>query len=312
MPTFMQSLANNPGGIYNPYPQQDTSFSDVLNLSNQVKERDLQDFMKKAQFMSDLSLRQNRMQRIYDMQDAASQQQDKSTGTVMGHDPYAEMTAYERGELGVRQQAAKQQTDIESQRLSQQGRLGQEAIDVRSAQERLNQQKSDQISAQKQADMQHKIDESNSKIELAQRTLADRTKTTEEHLANQKEYQSLIEERHKLEMARKDATHKDEMDKANRTFQENQRMHDAQIKNYEDIIKKRGQPTTSITDINPEQTRRVTTTTRGEQRNAPSKQEDGTYNVTGRNGKQYNIQASQLGDWMQNHDISTQSLDQQQ
>jgi len=250
MPTF--ATGTPPSGIYNPFPQQHDDYSDILNLSNQIKNRDLQDFKEKAQFMSDLSLRQNRLQRIYDNALNQNQSSQSSQGsqpnTVMGFDPN-QMTGYQKGELGIRQQ----QANTESQRQQQQGQLGQQALSIKSAQEQLNQQKSDQINAQKTADLQRKTDEANQKLALSQQALQDKTKSAEDHLQAQKDYQVAVEERHKLEM-----------DSKQHQFDVTTEQHNRQIKDLEDKLKQASK-TTTITKISPDQQTKTTTTTKGDQ-----------------------------------------------
>src|SRR5574340_1064509 len=136
MPTFMESLASNPGGgIYNPYPG---SSDDALKIVNQLKDREMQDFKNKAAFMSDLSLQQDRMRRIFDMQYGTKPGEQVGQGSQPGQpggmnvvmqDPNM-MTGYQKGELGIRQA----ELAMNKEKLAQQGKMGQEALDIRSAQ----------------------------------------------------------------------------------------------------------------------------------------------------------------------------------
>ena len=284
MPNFTQNLASNPSsGIYGSIaPSQPP---DVLNLFNKVRDRDLNDFYKKADFMSNLSLKQDRLKRIYDQQD----NQTQPMNTVLGRDPNT-MSPYEKGELSIRQQ----QIGQEGQRLAQQGKLGQEALDIKQQQEKLNQQKSDQIHEQKMADMQRKIDESNQRIQLAQQALQQKTDNAEAQLAAHKELAAAMEERHKLELAQKQA----QFDKTS-----------AQHQQTIDALNKRLQQqsrTRTTTQINPEGTERTTTTERGNAIGAPVKNPDGTYTVTAPDGSKGIIPADKLDDWMKNHHPGSQ------
>lgn len=194
--SFMSSLAANPSssGIYGQSGQQD----DILGIVNQLKDREWRDFQNKANFMSDLSIKQDRMRRLFDTEGQQEQQPQQPMNTVMGRDPN-EMTGYQKGELGIRQQ----QLGQEQQKIAQAGRLGQERINIQSEQQDLNQQKSDQINATKQADMQRKISESDKKIALAQQALEQRTDNAEAQLQARRDLAAATEERHKLELENK-------------------------------------------------------------------------------------------------------------
>lgn len=283
--TFMQSLASNPSGsgIYGQ-PQQ----MDALGIVNQLRDRDEQDFEKRAQFMSDLSMKQDRLRCIYDQQDQAKQEaRQPLMNTVLGQDPNA-MTGYQKGELGVRQQQfgldkqkLAQEGGLEQQKLAQQGKLGQQALDIRSAQEELNRQKSDQINAQKTADMQRKIDESNKKIELAQQALQQRTDNAEAQLQAHKDLSAAMEERHKLELEQKDAQ-----------FQVTSKQHQDTIDRLQSQLDQSKHTKTTI-EINPDGTQRTTETSRGSAAE--------TVRVVGKDGKTYEIPKDKLDDWNKNH-----------
>ena len=281
----MSNLAANPSGsgIYGqPNPMTDDN---ALGIVNQLKDREMKDFMAKANFMSDLSLKQDRMKRIYDVQDQLQQQAMPQSGQpniVMGKDPNA-MTGYEKGELGVRQQGL----NLESQRLAQTGKLGQEALDVKSAQEKLNQQKSDQANAAKQADMERKINEANQKIELAQQALQQKTANAEAQLQAHKDLAAAMEERHKLELAQKDAQ-----------FQKISDQHQQTIDALQERLKQQGRTKTTVEQGGET---RTTTTERGSAIGAPVKNPDGTYTVTAPDGSKGIIPGDKLDDWMQNH-----------
>ena len=197
----MDSLAANPSsGVYGQPSKQD----DVLGIVNSLKDREMLDFKNKASFMADLELKQNRLRRLFDTETGQNQGSQQGPGgqmnTVMAKDPNS-MTGYEKGELGVRQQ----QLGLDQQKLQQQGKMGEQALDIKQQQETLNKQKSDQIDAVKQADMQRKIDESNQKIELAKQQLQQRTDNAQAQLDAHKALSDAMEERYKLEIAQKDA-----------------------------------------------------------------------------------------------------------
>jgi len=262
----MDSLASNPRGssIYNDPGIQTPQYGQTLDLVNQLKDRELRDFKDKANFMSDLSLKQDRLRSLF------NPEQQQPMNTVIGHDP-SQMTGYEKGELGIKQQ----QLGQESQRISQQGKLGEESINVRQQQEKLNQQKSDQINANKQADMQRKIDESEQKIQLAQQALNSRNTNAEAQLQAHKDLAAAMEERHKLELAQKDAQ-----------FQKVSDQHQQTIDALQAKLKQ-GAKTQTTTEINPEGNRKTVTTQRGS---------SSMIKVQGKDGQTYEIPEDKLDD----------------
>lgn len=276
----MESLAANPSGSSGIYgmPSQGSNFGsgDALSLLNQIKDREMHDFKDKANFMSDLSIRQGLRERQLfspEGQDGSNQQ---PKDVRIQQDPN-QMTAYEKGELGVRQA----DLGLRQAELAQKNKFGQEALDIKSAQEKLNQQKSDQINAQKQADMQRKIEESNQKLEIARQALEDRSATAEARLEAQKTYQAAVEERHKAEMTLKE-----------HQFNVANEQHDRQIKALEERIKQQGR-TQTTTEVNPEGNKRTTTTTRGSATQ--------TVKGIGKDGKEYDVPIDQIDDWNANH-----------
>lgn len=284
--TFMDSLANNPasGGIYGQ-PTNPTD-GDVLNVVNQMKDREMRDFKDKANFMADLSLKQEKARAIFDPSKfggpgsnqyggpggaAEAKAPNMNANTINAGDPN-QMSGYEKGELGIKQQGV----NLESQRLKQTGKLGQEALDIKTAQEKLNQQKSDQINANKQADMERKIEEANQRIELAQNALQSKNTNAEATLAAHKEMAAAVEERHKLEIA----------NMQNR-FDTTSKQHQQTIDNLSEQLKQRGRSKTT-TELNPDGTKKIVTTERGSAAD--------TINVIGKDGNQYTIPKDKLND----------------
>lgn len=134
--TFMDSLAANPTGSSNVYgsrmrPVRD-DMRDVLNISNRVKDRDMQDFMKKAQFMSELGVQQDRQRRIFDSQEPSAPQDvvfqppisDTARSLSIARDLHGVdltnrgATEYQRGQLGLRQQQLEQQRETANRKLN--------------------------------------------------------------------------------------------------------------------------------------------------------------------------------------------------
>lgn len=245
MPTFMDSLASNPsGGVYGQ-PAAD----DPLKIINQLKDREFNDYKNKALFMSDLSLKQDRLRKVYGLdgsQTSGQNQEQQPMNTVMAKDPDA-MTGYQKAQINMDQQ----QLGLDKEKLAQSDKLGEERLGIQSDQQKLNQQKSDQINVQKQADMERKISEADQRIELARQGLEQKTTNAAETLAAHKEYQASVEERHKLELAQKDAQFK--------TVQE---QHKAALKVAEDKLKQASK-TQTTTQLNPDGTKKIVTTQRG-------------------------------------------------
>lgn len=287
--TFMQNLAANPNGgsssIYGqPGPNND---QDSLGIVNRLKDREMKDFQDKANFMADLSLKQDRMRKIYSMDDEAHMMGQPNTpsngqtgqpgqNTVIAPDPN-QMTGYQKGELSVRQQG----NNIESQRINQQGKLGEQALGIKSDQEKLNQQKSDQINKQKQDDMQRKTEEADAKIKLAQDKLQQAGDNAAASLQAHKDIAAAVEARHKLELSQKDAqfqtTHKQMQDKIDQMTEQ---------------LKQKGRSQTT-TETNSDGTKRETTTLKGSAAE--------TVQVTGKDGKTYTIPKDKVDDWNANH-----------
>ena len=243
----MQSLSNNPGGSIAGQPGTPP---DPLDLVNKIKNREKQDFQDKANFMSDLSIKQDRLRKIYGLdgsqqqQQQPQQQQDPGGANALHNamnrmDPSQAPGAAQKAELGIRQQ----QANTESQRVNQQGQMGQQAQDTRTKQEQLNQQKSDQIHQQKQAELQAKIDEAGGKLTQAQAALSAKNTNVEQQLQAHKDLAAAMEERHKLELAQKD-----------HQFQQLSDQHQQVIDNLE---KSKNAPKTTTTTANPDGTQKT-------------------------------------------------------
>jgi len=285
MGTFMDSLAANPagsGGIYGQVPQ--TNIQDPLGIMNNIKDREMADFKNKANFMADLSLKQEKMRAMFDpkrlgLEDNQQPGQPGQQGgmhTIMAQDPN-QLTGYQKGELDLKQQGI----GVDRQRLAQQGRLGTQALDIKQQQERLNQEKSDQINASKEADRERKIAEADAKIKQAQAALESKNNNAAAALQAQKDLAAAMEERHKLEMTMKDDH-----------FKKTQEEHKKTLGVLEQRLKQQGRSKTT-TEVNPDGTKRTVTTEKGEAAD--------TVQVIGRDGKPYTIPKDKLDDWNQNH-----------
>lgn len=287
---FLDNLAANPGGgsgIYGqPPPQSDDA---ALNVVNHLKDREMRDFKEKSNFMADLSLKQERMRALFDPNNSNNAQAPPQN-VQLAQEPGA-INPLQKAELGIKQQGM----NLESQKLGQQGRFSQEALDIKSNQEKLNQQKSDQINQNKKDDMQRKIDESGEKIRLATEALNSKNTSAEATLKAHQDLAAAVEERHKLEMAMKDHNFKTISDQHQQTI---------------DSLKERlKQGSRTKTTIEQGGEKRTTTTEKGDAAD--------TVTVTGKDGKQYTIPKDKLNDmdadgtphWQQPGDDGSQQDD---
>ena len=295
--SFMDSLASNPGGggIYGqPQPNQDP-----LALVNNIKDREMRDYQNKATFMADLSLKQDRLRALFNPETASgipgsdaatangpagqnsSQGMPSQRNTVMAQDPN-QITGAQRAELSMRQQGV----DLDKAKLAQQGKMGQEALDIKTQQEQLNQQKSDSIHEQKVNELKQKADDSAQKLQLAQQEIDRKTKAGEDSAQSHKDAMEAAKAYHEVTMAQKDLE-----------FQKTLAQHEEAIKNQKES-KKSGENRTVQTSVNPEGTERTVRTKSGSAaQNVIKTNSDGTLHVTGPGGKEYDIPANKLDHW---------------
>jgi len=283
---------SNPGGSVYGQPSQNQG--DEMQLVNNLKDREMRDFKNKAAFMADLSLKQERMRNMYDpakMQAQMSptgytppgmQQGQTGMNTVMAHDPN-QITGFQKAELGAREK----ELGLRGQEVAQRGKLGQEALDIKTKQEALNQQKSDQINTAKQAEHERKITEANAKLEHAQNVLQQRSESAEAQLRAHKDLAAAVEERHKAEMAMRE-----------HQFNTTSEQHNRTIANLEEQVKQKGKTTTK-TSINPEGTERTTETLRGSAAD--------TVRMYGPDGSGHDIPADKVEDAKTNYRMTTEA-----
>ncbi len=305
--SFVDNIAANPiggaqGSSISGQPgirQPQANQQDPLDLVNRIKDRQMQDFKDKANFMSDLSLKQDRLRNYFNPLDLRSQtgphfgdiqQGDQGGGpnVVQGKDPN-EMSGYEKGELGVRQQGV----NLEQQKLAQSGKMGQEALDIKSQQEKLNQQKSDQINATKTADMQHKIETTNQQLQLAQEKLKQAGTNAAATIKAHEDLAKIVEQRHQLEM-----------DMRQHQFDITSGQHQAAIDAANKKLQQSGRSKTTTTDSTG--ATRTTTTEKGSAAD--------TIQVTGKDGQTYEIPADKEDEWNSTHapDDSSDNSDSEQ
>ncbi len=276
---FMDNLAANPrgSGIYGQV--QPTSDQDVLGIVNQLKDRDMSDFKNKANFMADLSLKQDKMRALFDPSKLGgpSQGADIQGGqpNVVFHDPNA-MTGFEKNKINLEQQGL----GLEKQKLAQNKSLGENAQAIKQQQADLAQQKSDQINAGKQADLQRKIEDADKKLEFARQKLEVDSGNKDKALQAHKDLAAAMEERHKLELENKQ-----------HQFDVTSAQHQQQIDRLNEQLKQSGE-TEQTTEISPDGTKKIVKTKKGG---------NDTVKVTGKDGKSYMIPKDKVDDWNKNH-----------
>ena len=295
--TFMQSLASNPsgGGIYG-MPQQTNT--DVLGIVNNIKDREMNDFKNKASFMADLSLKQDRMKRIYDNMDVVGdklqsdvsprgqQPQTDQSGTINSvqksmddflNPGQAGMTGAQKGELSIKQS----QMGLERDKLKQQGELGDQALGIKQQAADLKQQQNDEIN-------QRKIKEGNDRLTIAQQKLDQQGQTIE----NLTEYRAAMENRHGLEKAQQQKQFDDKMANIQSNFDQTHTQMQQKIDNLTQANKDKGNKKVTST-MSPDGQSKTTTTQTGSAAQ--------TVQVQGKDGKTYTIPADKQDDWNQNH-----------
>jgi hypothetical protein len=298
MPTFMQSLAANPSGSSGIYGQPAPQNQDVLGIVNNIKDREMRDFKNKASFMSDLSLKQDRMKRIYDNMDVVGnklqsdvaprgqQPQTDQSGTIntvqKSMDDFlnpgqAGMTGAQKGELSIKQS----QMGLERDKLKQQGQMGEEALGIKQQAADLKQQQNDEIN-------QRKIKEGNDRLTIAQQKLDQQGQTIE----NLTEYRAAMENRHGLEKAQQQKQFDDKMANTQSNFDTTHTQMQQKIDNLTQANKDK--PNKKVTStMSPDGQSKTTTTQTGSAAQ--------TVQVQGKDGKTYTIPADMQDEWNQNH-----------
>ena len=289
--SFMDNLANNPSGSGSIYGQPGPpDYDRILGVVNRLKDREMKDFQDKSNFMSDLTLKQDRLKAVFDTQQRMNQraemqqfsgeqgqQGQQGMNVVLGQDPN-QMNEYQKGQLGMRQK----ELNLDSQKLAQQGKLGQERIDIQDATQKLGQQKSDQINIQKKAELEQDIKESNRKLEYSMQALQDKNLAADARLKLQEDIAKLAEERHNLDREQRDAQFK--------TTNEN---HLATIEQQRKQLEQNADTEQTI-EYNPDGTRKSVATKKG----ASARRVE----VKDSNGKVIGtVPEDKLDDWNKNH-----------
>lgn len=281
----MSSLASNPGGsgIYGQPGSNNNAEGDVLDIFNKIKDRELQDYQNKGNIDLNLKNQQANLRRVFDPSNGAQQPatmgqpMKQPMNVVQANDPSQvqnpnQIPAEQQAQLGIRNK----ELDVNSQRLAQQGKFSQQALDIKDNQQKLNQQKSDQINEQKTNDLQRKTDEANAKLELAKQALTSKDNNLEKTIQAHKDIAAAVEERHKLEKER-----------MQHDFEVTSAQHQQTIDALQKKVDQAGHKSTTTT-LSPDGTSKNVTTDSG----TPGD----TVQVTGKDNKTYTIPKNKLND----------------
>lgn len=227
-------------------PQDNSSIASTMDelmpAFHQIRNRNMADFQEQSNFASDLSLKQDFLRSR--MNPAGNQPQN-----VVYQPNAAEaappVTPFQKAGL-----------DLESRKLAQSGRIGDEKLALDKQGFGLDQLKNEQIFNTKSADMQRKVDDANAKLELARERL----------MSDQASASSLL----MFKNAQADALAQREALKAEQAMAQqniNERIAAARINKLESDIALAGGPITTerkISPVDPDTGQTSTTTvTRG-------------------------------------------------
>ena len=255
--TFMSSLAANPSGSGSvfgmPGPQRG---GDELQFVNNIKDREMNDYKNKANFMADLSIKQDRLRKLYGLDGGAGGQMQQPQGNqspeqqqqmLNAQDPSKQINPMQQAQLGLQQRGQ----DLESQRITQQGKMGQEAIDIKQQQADLNQQKSDQINALKTQEAENRRNEAEARLKLQGDTIE-----------NLKAYREAMDAWHKTQMEDKDRQHQKDKDQMQANIDALHAQMDRRLDQGDTRLDQAGNKEVT-TNVNPEGTKRTVTTKSG-------------------------------------------------
>lgn len=242
---------SNPGGLYFGNPGTESlSPSDAANalmpFYHQVKNRELEDFKAKANFANNLQLKQSQLQRTFNPNGNA----DGSPNVVYQPGPSDMLRAKGNAPIDPLDQA---KLTLERDKLSS-DKLDKSTDNALNEKKfGLDQQKNEQIHQNKEDDLQRKADDSNNRLKLAY----DQLQAKQGDAAAQLAFHQAQQEAKKAADNLKDQQHKAEL-------AENIRVHDAQIKKMQDDYDALKNSVT-VTELNPEGTKKTTTTAKGTQ-----------------------------------------------
>lgn len=243
---FMDSVraSAGSGGIWNGgVPNTDYDSRD-MSMDEEMRRRDMNDFMKKNQFMHDLTNRQPRMQNLFN----PNEQQQKPMDVVFKEDPN-KITPLEQENLNVK----KEGNLIDRAKIAQSGKIGEERVGLEKQKHELDVQKNSNIYETKQKDMQRKADEANSRLDLAERTLQSKQGDTDATLKFHQAQMDATKAQHALELHQKESQ-----------LEEAKRVHDAAMADKKTRTDQAGS-TEQTTNVDESGKQKVVTTKKGTQ-----------------------------------------------
>ena len=327
----MSSLAANPSGSAGVYGQPGQQQSgDTLAIVNNIKDREMRDYQNKANFMADLSIKQDRLRKLYGLDGSGQQQmqqpqpqqsQDGGSSSLYAamdrankvqqqssqNDPNNPMSPQNQYATSMKQK--QQGLDTESQRVNQQGKMGQEALDIKTQQEKLNETKNQNIHDQKQKDSEDKLNEANQRLQLAQAEIDRKTKAGEDSTQAHKDAMQAATDAHEAEKVRMQANFDKTLEQHQQVIDNNKAKNTA------------GQNKTTTTSVNSDGTQKTVNTRSGSAaQNVLGINSDGSLHVGGGpksgpnshpNGE-YDIPTNQLDHWNSLYGQPSQSDQSQQ
>lgn len=222
---FFDEIINSPNnsGIYGSGRSRTMDLGGVLSADSELRRRDMNDFKNKNQFMSDLSLRQNRLGNVFNTQT----EQQKPMNVVFKDDS---ITPFQKAQLDIK----KDDNTIDRAKLAQTSKLGEEKLDLAKAGHELDVKKNQNIYDTKHAEMQRKVDESNNRLGLAYDQLQNKQNDANSQINYHKAQMDALKAQHELDNHRRDSA-----------AEETKRMHDAQIQALQDRIDQTGNTETT-------------------------------------------------------------------
>lgn len=171
--------------------------SSIEPFINRMRNRDLDDLRASNAIMNP-SIRPDRLRQVFDPN---MQQQEQPQNVVF----QPSMTDFQRAQLGLQERQLGQAGHLESRKLDQSERFGQEKLGIQGAAQELNELKNEQIYDTKLKEIQRKSEEAENRLKFAERQL----QSNENNLMAQDQFKraqmDAINARHSLDLAQKDS-----------------------------------------------------------------------------------------------------------
>jgi len=250
---FFDQLAANPGnsGVYGSQNPERPDPMMALQIVNRLRDRDMNDFKEKQNFMSDLSQRQPNMRQVFSPTINNGGGQNQPPMDTVLKDNTQPITPFQREGLNI----DKSKLGLEGQKVAQSAKFGEERISADKAKQDLDTLKNKQIYDTKQADMQRKVEESQAKLELAQKTLEQKGQTAEGVSKFKDAQLEAIKAQRELDNNRHDAA-----------AEEATRLHDAQIAAMQGKTENSNRSDITTTSLSPDQQTKTVTKSKGSSR----------------------------------------------